>query len=768
MTHQVAFSESLRYELAAAIAVPLSATVDAANLSVSATEPLINLLQLLASGAVAVFPVRRTDHDDWIIAGATRRDLDVALTRVSRFIVPTYAEYEGGVPTHHQFDQTDEPIGHLGHALYPAGYYVLRALRTDFDRVLGRLGRWANLEAARPQLIAPRAANYRDLYDEFSAALSAGVWELAENRLAEIRRRGLATADNLAFLEVQLLAQQRRWLDLWQREDYRDIARLRMPRAVRDALLAAFHQSELLLLEQSGDWSGALDRYRRTRGRLGRLIEGEPDTTYGPALRVLAYQAIAAGNRAAAEALATRATDAETRTALTAIAELLPPTTPAAPPAQVTVTQPVSPQLTARQALRLAIADDDLAAAMRHAERMEESTERASAVLEVAFLSGEVAHAESALLEFWSLPQTEQEMLLQSRKLAQMVAALGDSIAPEPVTPTSLEAAPITDWLEWLAIAATNPDDRRLSHSLQLIVRTDGAYWNEAHVTVLAERLTDLATGGDLGRSHLREAVRRLRDTFIQDPEFPRDDNAYIDVYEALYLAMLEQREVNQVNTLALLRLAEARLRQTPSARAAVTEHLRSWLREPTPVLGDTMLEALDLLAAYGEQGPTLGPWLRVWAEAILSSPRSLERAVLEGWQLFAEWAQPGDDLLEQLRERITAFNTSEDDSIALLPSGYTIGIFTLRPESAARVGEIIQRRNPNVEVRLCADRVLTQQARSLAQNADMCVVVTTCITHALTYGIGPYLADPVYPQSSGSTSILQAIEGRARSVSIG
>jgi hypothetical protein len=46
-----------------------------------------------------------------------------------------------------------------------------------------------------------------------------------------------------------------------------------------------------------------------------------------------------------------------------------------------------------------------------------------------------------------------------------------------------------------------------------------------------------------------------------------------------------------------------------------------------------------------------------------------------------------------------------------------------------------------------------------------MVVVVTTCITHALTYGIGPYLREPVYPQSSGSTSILRAIEGRLASI---
>ncbi len=46
-----------------------------------------------------------------------------------------------------------------------------------------------------------------------------------------------------------------------------------------------------------------------------------------------------------------------------------------------------------------------------------------------------------------------------------------------------------------------------------------------------------------------------------------------------------------------------------------------------------------------------------------------------------------------------------------------------------------------------------------------MVVIVTGCVKHALTYGIGPYLRDPIYPASVGSTSILRAIEDRARAI---
>lgn len=756
--HRVEFRDPLRYELAVAVATPLGATVDPSDMSVNALGPLANLLQLLATETFAVLPVRHAEHDDWIIAGETRRDHDMALTGVSRFVVPTYAEHEGGTPIHREFDQTEEPIGRLGHAFYPAGYYMLRSPSAHFDRVLARLGCWATLEVARPQFATAREAGYRDLHDEFSAALSAGAWDVAVRQLAEIRRCGLATADNLAFLEVQLLAQQRRWLELWHREDYRDIARLRMPRSVRDALLAAFHQSELLPLEQAGHWPETLDAFRRLRARLGGLLEGVADTTYGPALRAFAYRELAAGDRGALVELVNRAPDKETRLAIEALVELLP-----AESFTLDVTTE-KPLLSPEQALRSALMDGHYDEAWRVAEQLDNPAARAQGMLEAAFFSEDLARAEEALLQFWALPQDNQDALLEVRRYAQIINALSDTIAPN-VTETPTEV-PISDWVAWLSAAAENPDDRRLPQALTIVAAADARYWTDERVAELAERLTELAAGGvALTRPHLRDAIRRLRDHFLQDSLFPRDDATYADVYEALYTATLDQGEVNALTALALLRLAEARLRRAPSIITSVAEYLADWLNHPAPALGDVALEAFDLLAAYGAQGPAFGPWLRSWVETILGAPRQPDRAALEDWLAFTEWAQPGNDLLERLREMIASFDATEDDPISLLPDGCTIGIFTLRLESAVRAGEQIRRRNPSVQVRLCGDTVLTDQARALAQGADFCVVVTTCITHALTYGIMPYVDNPVYPQSSGSTSIVKAIEERARSL---
>ncbi len=62
--------------------------------------------------------------------------------------------------------------------------------------------------------------------------------------------------------------------------------------------------------------------------------------------------------------------------------------------------------------------------------------------------------------------------------------------------------------------------------------------------------------------------------------------------------------------------------------------------------------------------------------------------------------------------------------------------------------------RNADLDVRICEETDLNDQARAIAENSDLAVIVTSCVSHALTYGIAPYLrSEPIYPQSSGSTS---------------
>lgn len=743
-----------RYEVAAIIAESLGATIDSRAQTITAPEPLSTLIMRIVDNNTVVLPIRAHDHDTWLIAGALRRDLDANFAEVCRFVVPTYAEFDGGFLSHTLFDPHGDRLNQLGSVLYPAGYYRLRAPSTHFTIISARLARWSTLARTRPLPRIVQTASYRDLFDAFNAALAAGAWEHADQQVREIQQRGLTSADNLAYLQVHLLAQQQRWAELWQRQDYGDIARLRSPRAVRLALLTAFHQSELLAFEQTNRWHEALEHFRRSRARLGRLIEGACDAAYGPVVRVHAYREAAAGNAVALAALPIHPDDDETRQIVAALAGMVTPV-PVTPPI-ASVALPLTPH----QAFRTALDNDDYATALQLAAMFTTPGERARSMLEVAFFSADPSHAEAALLQFWSLPQSEQDELQRQRRLSQIISALSAEITPP--SPTPAPASPITDWLDWFIVANENRDDPRLKPSLSIVAAADDRYWTAERVTLLAEPLVTFVTGGVVRtRSYGREVIHRLCDHFLRDHDFPHDDSTFVDVYEALYLGLLEQPDVNETTALALFRLAEARLRRNPILRDGIARDLCAWFAEPIPAMAHVALELLDLLAAYGIQGPALSSWYRGWVEALLAMPRQLDRLTLESWLLFGEWVQPGADLLNAMHQRLAAQGDQEDDPVAALPDNYRIGIFILSADRATRVADMLHRRNARLDIQICDDSVLTERARTLAQSADMAVVVTGCVKHALTYGIASYLHNPVYPASVGSTSILRAIEQR-------
>jgi hypothetical protein len=175
------------------------------------------------------------------------------------------------------------------------------------------------------------------------------------------------------------------------------------------------------------------------------------------------------------------------------------------------------------------------------------------------------------------------------------------------------------------------------------------------------------------------------------------------------------------------------------------------------------LLDGFDLLINYGAVRHAIYEPYRKWLGHLLDLPTTVtwDRASKEVWLSIGEWLQPGDDLLHPLRQRLTTASAAAvRDPLTNLPSGYLIAVFTLNPAAARRAAEIIQRRNTQVQVQICSDTVLTDGAAKLAGRADVVVIVSTCLTHALFYGIKPYLRkDPVYPSFQGAASIVRSLE---------
>jgi hypothetical protein len=558
------------------------------------------------------------------------------------------------------------------------------------------------------------------------------------------------------FLGVQLLAQQQKWHMIWQHPHFATLARLRMPRAVRAALLTAFHHTQLLPLEQKNDWQSALNAVQEARPRLGTLLTGRFGLLDGPVVRVFAYLSVLSKDQNSLAELAALDSDLETKRCVEALEKLLPP----APEPTTLVVDPLS------QA-RLALLNTDYDSAIRATDRVKDAVDRALLLMELAFHSNDPHAADRALIAYAELSSEQREDLHERHQhVERYVDFLGAVTAPEAQAEEGLPAVTtpaIKDWLDWFEQVEVDPDAPHIAPALEYLKTvTDDRSWTPEKVQLLSQKLFSFVVEpARHSRPSTRNALQHLTAFFLKDASFPREEEAYGDLYEMLLLGLLEQRNVNETNSLAMLRLAEAILRRAPERSDELLDSLHSWFAKPIPALENYVIEAFELLAEYGLEGWRLADWYRDWVSYLLDLPTSRDRVSLEAWQAFGNWIQLGDDLLHRLDQSLRAVIEQQvDNPVEGLPAGYRIGIFSLRASSAERAKQLLLKRNSDLDVRVCLEKDLSPQAKSIAQNSEMVVIVTTCISHALTYGIQPYLAnDPVYPISSGSTSIIRAIE---------
>ena len=432
---------------------------------------------------------------------------------------------------------------------------------------------------------------------------------------------------------------------------------------------------------------------------------------------------------------------------------------------------PRVPEQNPLQLARFALLDADYDAALRAAAAIPTSEDRALMLLQIAYVSADPAIAKSALQ---ILPGIARERSGKLERANRAVSAfLRDArglTGSEPAAVDVQEAGTplvIDDWLQWLEFAVLHPYDAATSQHLQhVLIVADLRFWTPQGVRDLDDYLLTVISTHELFASPaIKTALGHLADMFLQDTAFPRSDGAYADLYELLYMALVQRHAVSQSTSMQLLRFAEAMLRQAPKRRETLSKDVHDWFTEPIPAIKNSLFEAFELLGDYGLPGGMLSQLYRLWAAYILQLPTPRDRISLQTWLDFGEWIEPGADLMHAFRQALNRIiEESPYDPIAELPAGYRIAVFTLRPSSGERARAFLMGRNAKLDVRLCNDDVLTESAKALAQNSDLVVIVTTCLSHALTYGIGPYLpGDPVYPVLSGSTSIVRGIEDRLR-----
>jgi hypothetical protein len=359
--------------------------------------------------------------------------------RIKRFIVPTYAAFVGdviGLPKLHQFRTEGNNLHQLGAELYQHGYYSCESPSIHRSRILSRLELWLDLEDRKPRIRSKEPETYQTLYSTFEKALANKDWSSAQACLYDLRRLNLTTADNLMFMQVRMLAEQERWRELYEHPDFDLLVKMRMPRAVRIALLKAFHRAKLMPLEAEESWEKAYTVFKEQRSQLGLLLTGRFEIADDAVVRVFGYQALFDGDSSTIKELLREATDSKTQRCLRQLEGMLTQ----APKAPVSPTDIVSQ-------VRAALLDNDYETASRIAVDINDPIFQTLLYIELAFYSADSLMIEKALSMYGSLSSTQYEALRASHNYVDRYVDFLEQLS-SPNAPSLEENREILPWHE--------------------------------------------------------------------------------------------------------------------------------------------------------------------------------------------------------------------------------------------------------------------------------------------------------------------------------
>lgn len=700
--------------------------------------------------------------DRWMLTGEDRFALERAAIRVGRALVPSFATFPASdrVASLNPFRPGENHIQTAGAVLFPHGYYVFISPVNRRHQVRERLLRWIALEDEQPAPRDETPPTYAHLVQRFEAATAASQWGDADTVLQALEQFNLCTADNFRFLQMILLARQGRWSEIWLADDRPRVCALRMPRAVRAAMLQSFHATILASTEREEGARAALARYQSERDSARELLTGRFGLTLPPVLMTFGYEAAHVRDRQMLEELQEHA-DEPARLLLQALAELLPVTGG---------TQGTSTDAVNR--VRVALELDDLDAALVAADDILDAVQRLVARVEVAARSADAPLCVEVLGE-WQRADTAVTggLLVAYPSLPSQIHLVAQT-AGQRVSPVAKPSRwhSVRTWLDWFEQAAGSPIDADAHAALDQVEGSFELAFSDAWAAALADAILTVGTD-DVRRQRpvVREAARRLAQEVVAETAFPRDGFGACELYEAVVTQLLETGEHNDDQSLLLLGLIEAILDRQPTRVQVFAQSLCDWFSQPAPALEHRALDAFELATDFGVAPYVLTATVRAWVADLLLRPISWNTIHMALWQQLVAWTRAGEDLEHQLDRRLAEERAGGDiDPIAQLPAGFHIGIFTLRPASAEHARAQLLERNSSLRVSICDAKVLTEEAKDLARSASMPVVVTRSVTHALTDGIRPFLAhDPVYPPASGVSGIVVAVVEAAKSIAV-
>lgn len=718
-----------------------------------------NMIQRFNKNQSCVLPFHYTKNSipqiRYIILDTDKSNLLKTVNEVKSFLVPVYGEIENGLML--QFNPVASKIGELGYKLFKHGYSSIRSLDSQKNNVFYLLKLWISMNNLKPEMSEEDTeVSAYILRSNFYQALSLNNWDEANENIKKLKNGYYLTDENIIFLKIQLLSAQNKWEEIYNNNNFINISGLKyIPKKVKESLLKAYYICEIEKYESS-NVELALQSFKKTYPKLGTLLRYRTGMNEEFILRLFAYYAVIENNINKLEDIKLDTKDDKTKEIIDSLKKYI----------SNEGVEVENTENNIEKCIRL-FKEEKFDEAYKISKKSEVCIEIVRILLGIAFMAREIELYKYAYDSYNKLTSEDKQKIQQSPDASAWLHIIelqlnSINMKDKFELSVTLEKEDILTWDAWFYYLNKDiyTDEEMLIALDNIISNSDNFEFNINDADKLNNLLLEITTS-DLNRSKRKLFSNAINDFIahiINNKNFP--NILFIDIYETLIENVIEFSYINNNTILLLNTLIDGVLLLNVKKINNIWSNIKDWIKNIYPNI-KTSLSMLELIFTFIDYGIPKSEFKFIWDNWIYCIIDNISEEYItevNTWYKLGFDIDSNNYLVKELKNKIDDI-TIEKDPLSSA-SDISITIFSCRENSAKRAKDIITSRNDKIKVRICTDDKLTEQSKSYAKNSDLCIIVTSCISHALYYGVSPFIKNNViYPLSSGETGIVKALE---------
>lgn len=718
-----------------------------------------NMIQRFNNNKSCVLPFHYTKDSiaqiRYIILDTDKSNLLKTVNEVKSFLVPVYGEIENGLML--QFNPVASKIGELGYKLFNHGYSSIHSLDSQKNNVFDLLKLWISMNNLKPEMAEEDIeVSAYILRSNFYQALSLNNWDEANENIKKLKNGYYLTDENIIFLRIQLLSSQNKWEEIYNNTNFINISGLKyIPKKVKESLLKAYYICEIEKYE-SNNVGLALEAFKQTYHKLGTLLGYRTGMNQEFILRLFAYYAVIENNIKKLEDIKLDTKDEKTKEIIENLRKYI----------SNEVVEVENTENNIEKCTQL-FKEEKFDEAYKIAKKCETCIEVVRILLGIAFMAREIELYKYAYDSYNKLSFEDKEKIQQSPDASAWLHIIdlqlnSINMKNDIEVSITLEKEDILTWDAWFYYLTKDihTDEEMLIALENIISNMDNFEFNINNADKINNLLLEITTV-DLNKSKRKLFSNAINDFIahiIKDKNFP--NILFIDIYETLIENVIEFSHISNNTVLLLNRLIDGILLLNAEKINNIWSNTKDWMINIYPNIKASlsMLELIFTFIDYGIPKSEFKFILDNWIYCILDNISEEYITEINTWYKLGFDIDSNNYLVKELKNKIDDIIIEKDPLLSA--KDISITIFSCRENSAKRAKDIITSRNDKIKVRVCTDDKLTEQSKSYAKNSDLCIIVTSCISHALYYGVTPFIKNNViYPVSSGETGIVRALE---------